>query len=103
MMSTTSALNEGTTTQDVLPLWLESVAKSEQSRVLVCADSDGGSLAPDAGAVLYLSQGAAWAMPLTRLPKEQVLTQIRGAQRQVAVSNARQLGLAFAMYAQDYD
>ena len=48
---------------DSYHLWLESAAKSEQPRVLISADSDGGSLAPDLSAALYLSEGAAWAVP----------------------------------------
>jgi prepilin-type processing-associated H-X9-DG protein len=103
LRSAATALKEATSTQRVLPLWLESTVKSEQPWVLICADSDGGSLAPDLSTVLYLSEGAAWAVPLTRLSRQQVLTQIREAQRQAAVSNAKQIGLAFAMYAQDYD
>jgi prepilin-type processing-associated H-X9-DG protein len=101
--SSASVLKEERTNERVNPLWLESAAKSEQPRILVSADSDAGALAPDARAVLYLSQGAAWVMPLTRLPREPALAQIRAAQREATMSNAKQIGLAFAMYAQDYD
>jgi hypothetical protein len=103
LKSSTAVLKEENMTQRVSPLWLESTVKSEQPRVLVCADGGGGSLAPDASAVLYLSQGAAWVVPLVRLPREQMLAQLRAAQRQEALSNARQIGLALSMYAQDYD
>lgn len=103
LRSTVAVLKEQNTTERVSPLWLESTVKSEQLRLLVCPDSDRGSLAPDAGAVLYLSQGAAWVAPLTRLPREQMLAQLRAAQRMEALSNARQIGLALSMYAQDYD
>jgi hypothetical protein len=103
LRSAATTLKEANTSQRVLPLWLESTAKSEQPRVLISADSDGGSLAPDLSTVLYLSEGAAWAAPLTRISRQQALTQIRDAQRAVTMSNAKQIGLALAMYAQDYD
>ncbi len=103
LRSSVTMLKEERTNERVSPLWLESVTKSEQPRVLVSADSDAGALAPDARAVLYLSQGAAWVRPLTRLPREPALAQIRAAQREATVSRAKQIGLAFAMYAQDYD
>ena len=103
LRSTVTPLKEENTTQKVFPLWLESTVKSEHPRALVGADCDGGSLAPDASAVLYLSQGAAWVALLTRLPREQMLAQLRAAQRQEAVSKARQIATGLMMYVQDYD
>jgi hypothetical protein len=103
LRQTTTALKEDNTSQRISPLWLESSVKSEHPRVLVCADGEGGSVAPDAGAVMYLSQGAAWVAPLTRMPREQMLAQVRVAQRAEAMSNGKQIALAFSMYAQDYD
>jgi hypothetical protein len=103
LRQTSMVLKEENTSQSVSPLWLESAVKSERPRVLVCADGEGGSVAPDAWAVLYLSQGAAWVAPLTRMPREQMLAQVRAAQRAAAMSNGKQIALAFSMYAQDYD
>jgi hypothetical protein len=96
-------LKEEATSQPVHPLWLESATKSEQPRALVSADSEWAKLAPDAGAVLFGAHGAAWVAPLTRMPREQWLAQVWTAQREVAVSNARQIGLGLLMYVQDYD
>jgi hypothetical protein len=96
-------LKEEGTTQRVHPVWLESTTKSEQPRALVTADCEWATLAPNAGAVLYQSHGAAWAMPLARLPREQALAQHRAVYQAEAVSRAKQIGLAFSMYAQDYD
>jgi hypothetical protein len=96
-------LKEEATSQRVHPLWLESGTKSEQPRALVSADSEWAKLAPDAGSVLFGAHGAAWVIPVTRMPGEQWLTQVRAAQREEVVSNARQIGTALMMYVQDYD
>jgi prepilin-type processing-associated H-X9-DG protein len=42
-------------------------------------------------------------VPVTRMPREPWLTQVRAAQREEVVSNARQIGTALMMYVQDYD
>ena len=47
--------------------------------------------------------GAVWAAPLLRVPRESFLQARRAALRQVAISNARQIGLSLRMYLQDYD
>jgi prepilin-type processing-associated H-X9-DG protein len=60
-------------------------------------------LAPDGSGVLYLAQGAAWVTPLIRMPKDAFLQARRTAYRMAALSNAKQVGLALQMYAQDYD
>ncbi|MBI3721736.1 MAG: hypothetical protein HY248_04210, partial [Fimbriimonas ginsengisoli] len=60
-------------------------------------------LAPDGGAAVYVSQGAAWVMPFLRVSREQFLEARRAALRSVAISNAKQIGLAIMMYIQDYD
>jgi hypothetical protein len=89
--------------QRISLLWLESAVWSGRPRLLVCADSEGGHLAPDASAVLYLSQGAAWVAPLTRLPRAQMLARAATTQRQLAMFRARQIAHALSLYAQDYD
>src|SRR5262249_20478922 len=90
---TTVAVKEGTATESVRPLWLESVSRSEQPRALICGDSETAQLAPNGSAALYLSQGAAWAVPFLRVPKEPFLQARRTALRVVTLSNARQIGL----------
>jgi hypothetical protein len=99
----TAVLKEESTSHRVSPLWLESAAKSELPRVLVCADSQTSRLAANISAVLYLSQGAAWAAPIVRMPREQMVAQLLTAGREEAVSRAKQIAVAFQMYVQDYD
>src|SRR5207244_7602551 len=97
----TTAVREGETSQSVGLLWLESVGKSEKPRALVCGDSTGGQLLPGGEGVLYFSQGAVWVAPLWRLTREEYQTNSTHAKQAVAVSNARQVGLALVLYAQD--
>jgi hypothetical protein len=89
--------------QHISLLWLEGVAATTHPRLLISADSEGGALAPDASAVLYLSQGAAWVAPLTRLPREQMLDRVATIQRQLSLFRARQIAHALSLYAQDWD
>jgi hypothetical protein len=96
-------LREENVAQDVRPLWLESVAKSEQPRALLCADGELGQLAPDGRGVFYRSQGALWVVPFLRMAREPFLQARRAAMQKTAVSNARQIGTALMMYLQDYD
>jgi hypothetical protein len=103
LKSTTQTIKEGDTTRRVQPLWLEYAGKSEAPRALVCADAEGGWLSPRADAALYLSQGAAWVAPLARVPKAAFEEMRSQALRAMLMSNAKQLGLAMIMYAQDYD
>jgi hypothetical protein len=84
-------------------LWLESAVESAHPRLLVCADSEGGTLAPDASAVLYLSQGAACVAPLTRLPRSQMQARVATIRRQLSLFRARQIARSLSLYAQDYD
>jgi hypothetical protein len=100
---TTLPVREGETRDTVRPLWLESAAKSEASRAMLCGDSEGGSLARDGSAALYVSQGAAWVTPFLRLPRDKFLMARRAALRAMAISNAKQVGTALMMYIQDYD
>jgi hypothetical protein len=99
-----ATLAEGETKTSVQPLWLESVAKSEQPRALIAADtSDAAFLLPDASAVLYVREDALYAVPILRVDKAAYLAARREAQKLTAISNARQIGTAIMMYTQDYD
>ncbi len=97
------AAKEGSVGRNVRLLWLESTAASDQSRALVAANVDTFSLSPNADAVLYVANGAAWVSPLVRLPREVFLKARADALRQVALSNAKQAGVAALMYVEDYD
>jgi hypothetical protein len=103
LRQTTGSVKEDTTVQALRPVWLESVAPSEAPRALLAPDAENAFLLPDASAVLYQSRGALYAVPLVRVNKAAFLEARRRAQRTAAMSNARQIGLALMMYAQDYD
>jgi hypothetical protein len=103
LRSSALPVREGETKEAVRPLWLESTSKSQPSRAMLCGDSEGGSLAPDGSAALYVSQGAAWVTPFLRLPRDRFLLARRAALRAMAISNAKQVGTALMMYVQDYD
>lgn len=96
---TVQMLKEGGAIQRTHPLWLESDIKSEQKQALLCADGTNGLISPRGDAALYLSQGIAWVTPLNHTSRE-AFTQ---ALRAVAISNAKQAGLALIMYSLDYD
>jgi hypothetical protein len=85
--------------QHIHPLWLQSTMGGERPETLLAADSTGGTLSPTGVAALYLSADAAWVTPLRIGPKEPFVSNLKAALQ----SNAKQLGLAMVMYAQDYD
>jgi hypothetical protein len=103
LKQTAPTVTEGETTQTLRALWLESQAQSEQPRALVCADGEWGPPSPSGNAALYFAQGAAWVVPLARVEKQVFLEARRKALKAVAMSNAKQIGLALLMYSQDYD
>jgi hypothetical protein len=84
-------------------LWLESAAKTEQPRVLIAAGAANGQLIPGGDVVVYNAQSALWAAPLLRMDKAMFLAMREAADRTVILNNAKQVGLAVMMYAQDYD
>ena len=96
-------LTEAGTTQALRPLWLESVAPSDEPRALLAPDGHGETLVPDGSGALYQSGGALHVVPFLRIDKATFLAARREAQQAVAMSNAKQIGLACMMYAQDYD
>jgi hypothetical protein len=98
-----TSAREGETSQNVGLLWLESVAKSETPRALICGDSTGGQLLPGGAAVVYFSQGAVWAAPLLRLSRGEYQVSVVRAQQVETIGRAKQVGLALMMYAFDDD
>jgi hypothetical protein len=87
----------------IRPIWLESSVKSEYPRVLLAADGADVTLLPDADGALYNSRAAFWFTPILKMDRTTYVTVRHAAERAVAVSNAKQLGLAARMYAADYD
>ena len=84
-------------------LYLESYFKSKQSKALIAADGAEPTLIPSGGGVFYLAKGAEWFQPLLKMNLADYLLMKKKADRILAVSNARQLGLGVMMYTQDND
>ena len=96
-------VSEGETSGRVSLLWLESSARGGYSRVLVNANLDSAELSPNLEGILQIDQGAAMVTPLARMPRQEFLRARELAQRALALSRAKQLGLALHMFAQDSD
>lgn len=92
-------LKAGDSVAKVRSAWLVGA----KGRVLLCADAQTADLSPSGDSVWYVSQGAAWVAPLRKLNREQYEALHREALGERAMSNAKQIGLALAMYVQDYD
>ncbi len=79
------------------PLWTESllIATNAEMKAQLSSES--------AGAVLFTRDGSLCAAPMFRLPAAAFEQALRGVQRTATMQNAKQIGLAVMMYAQDYD
>jgi hypothetical protein len=92
--------------QSVGLLWLESKTGSERPRALICGDGAGGRLLPRGDVLIYQSQGAAWAVPLLRLKREEYTALAGGGlvtEQVAAIKQAKQIGLALLMYLREHD
>lgn len=87
----------------VHPLWLLGDSDGQRTHALVAADGDWASFSPRGDAILYVSEGSAWVVPLVRMPKALYLAARAAAERAVLLSNGKQVALALLMYSQDYD
>lgn len=94
--------NAGRTTSTEA-LWIEAAAPGPEkkfTRALVTAESDATRLLlSDLSAVLFTRDGALYAAPIATLDR----VAFEKLQKELAISNAKQTGLALMMYAQDYD
>lgn len=97
----TGEVTEGGTRRTLHPLWL--TGSGGPAVTLVAPDASWGKIAPDGSAVLYLADETAWLRPLVRLSGEQFRAMRETARRATYMSHARQLGLAFHLYAQDHE
>ncbi len=97
-----ATLQEGKAKQPLRPLWLESTSEKEPERVLVAPDAQWGRLSPRGDAVLYVNESGAFVAPFVRVAREPFLQARAAAMRAVALSNAKQVGLALNIYAQDH-
>jgi hypothetical protein len=98
-----ATVKESETVLPVGTLWVESIEKSPKGRILLSGDSSTGQFTPAGDAVLFQSQGALMAVRLVRVDKQALAAAREAAQRAVTISNAKQLGLAAHMYAQDHN
>ncbi len=90
-------------TKETSSLWLCSKEPSELSRALIGSSCWSGRLAPNGGAVAFVAQGAVYVRPIVRADKAAVLKAKEAAERAMALSDAKQIGLGLLMYAADSD
>jgi hypothetical protein len=83
--------------------WLVAKAKSQRQSALVAAEVDSMSLSPALNAVFYSTKGVPMVRPLMTMPKELAMKAIEAAERAVLMSDCKQVGTAFMIYAADYD
>ncbi len=83
--------------------WLISKEGTEKPNALVCSDSLNASFMGKDKGIIFQSMGGLWHMQVGEMTLAEYKELKSAADRQVAVSNAKQAGLALAMYAQDYD
>lgn len=129
IVAATQQARRETTAQTLRSVWLEASdpQASGEPRALVTPDCDRGNLTgarnsepsgpghsplntahsalllADASAVLYKSGDVLFAVPIRRFPKAGFVDARRAAQQAATLANAKQIGTALMMYAQDYD
>jgi hypothetical protein len=97
-----ATLREAAASVRTRPLWLESGEGKNIHLAMISSNAGWGRLSPRGDAVLYEAGGAAWVMPLQRVPREAFVAARDAARRQMVISNARQVGLALVMYEGDH-
>ncbi len=98
------AVPQGAAGRAVHPLWLVSNTRASAiSQALVSADVGPSEISPTVESVAFISNGALMVSQLVRLPKAAFLAMKEAADTATALSNAKQIGLAAMMYAQDHD
>lgn len=84
-------------------LVLASTGKDQSEFAIVSTDANSGVVAPTGEYVAYISRGIAMVRPLVHIPKQAYLEAKAAAKRTELLSNAKQAGVAFLIYAADYD
>ncbi|MBC8135455.1 MAG: hypothetical protein H8F28_06150, partial [Fibrella sp.] len=100
---TSVAGKEATGTVPTIP---DSISKAFLADALLVATNarlQGYLVNRNTAAVLFTRDGSLCAAPVFRLSRTAFEQGIRGVQRQVTMSNAKQVGLAILIYSQDYD
>ena len=98
-----STIKSRETTEKIGVLWLEGATNSDSPRALVASNAANGQFLYGGDGIVYDSNGALWFTPMARVSLDQYKQMREAAQRQVTISNAKQLGLGLLMYSQDYD
>jgi hypothetical protein len=91
----------GGATTDLQPLWLSGVAKDAEGSALLTPDGERPKVLRNSA--LFYRQGALYAAPIEKLDRTAYEKLRREVLRRQAMNNAKQIGLAMMMYAQDYD
>lgn len=87
----------------IKPLWIE-VNGIGKERVLIAMDAKNGEIAPSMDKIAYITaEGALCVRQIFIFPKELLEEARLRAIRKTVDGNAKQLGIAMIMYAQDYD
>jgi hypothetical protein len=85
-------------------LALAPVGKTDGTEVaIVSSDAQEGDISPNGEAIAYVSRGITLVRPLVHIPKEALLNARLAAKRMELLSQAKQIGLGFLMYAGDND
>ncbi len=83
--------------------WLMAKEATEKPVALVSSDSTNAAFMGTNRGIVFQSLSGLWHMPVAEIPLEDFKQMKSAAERTVALSNAKQAGLALIMYAQDYD
>jgi hypothetical protein len=91
----------GGATTDLRPLWLSGVEKDAEGAALLTPDGENPRMLRQAA--LFYRQGALYAAPVEKMDRTAYEKLRREVLRRQVMNNAKQIGLAMMMYAQDYD
>ncbi len=86
----------------VRPVFLIGAAQGKETPGLVAADAEWAALSPTGSAVAYRSGESLCVRLIVEVPRAALEAAREAARRAVALSNAKQCGLAVMMYAQDH-
>jgi hypothetical protein len=95
-------ISRGRTTSALAPVWLESADSSQYASTLVCGDADQAEIAPDASGIAYVTDGAAWFVPLVPRPKESVLAVLQTVEARTCRANMAAIAAAQSAFATRY-
>lgn len=92
-------LRDGPSAIPLKPLWLTARQGVPPARTLIAPDAEWGKLSPSGDGVLYLQDGTLMVRRLVTFPKVAINKAQETAQRQVLMSDCKQIGLALIIHA----